>query len=117
MVSVTVRGVVRSGVFLKRIEGRKVILEFSGHSGFSVRGCDPVCAAVSILFETLSAAFSIRNIPYALQKRDDGYIFEIDYDSLEESNKTVSLVILDTILIGLEGTAFAEKEHVEIRYD
>ena len=74
-----------------------------GHAGFSEKGTDIVCAAVSVLFiNTLNAIESLTTDKQALgivQNEEDGIL----YCGFKERLSKESVLLLDAMVLGMSG--------------
>ena len=87
-------------------------IEMSGHDGYDVPGKDIVCAAVSVLVETLIASALTLSDSAIQVEKDKGYT-KITYDPLTTD---LSLqVLLRAFFIGVSGVAEAYPDYVKVQ--
>jgi hypothetical protein len=85
-----------------------------GHAGYSRRGRDIVCAAVSVLAYTLAGAIEeFTGVKNYIEK--DGYMkIIIDRDSIPTEKIDKAKTIAETVIFGLQQTAQSYKEYINI---
>lgn len=88
-------------------ENNGFFLEAKGHSGFAAYGKDIVCAAISVLLQTLVEELK-KSSPYLNYSMRDGYVF------IHASGPNTP-IIFDTILTGLELIEDCYPEHIKIK--
>lgn len=87
-------------------------IEMSGHAGYDVPGKDIVCAAVSVLTETLIASVLTLSDSKIQVQRDEGYT-KITYDPLVADFSLQ--VLLRAFFIGVSGVAEAYPDHANVQ--
>lgn len=85
-----------------------------GHAGYSRRGRDVVCAAVSVLAYTLAGAMEeFTGFKNYVEK--DGYMkITIDRHCIPEEKIDKANTITETVVFGLRQTAESYKEYINI---
>ncbi len=93
--------------------GAPVSVEISGHSNFAPHGSDIVCAAVSMLTQTI--IFAIED----LLQMDSGAVVEEGYvqltlpSNVEPNRKEKLLLLVETLLLGLKETKNAYPDFIQ----
>jgi hypothetical protein len=85
-----------------------------GHAGYSRRGRDVVCAAVSVLAYTLAGAIEqFTGLKNYIEK--DGYMkVTIDKNCIPKEKIDKANTITETIIFGFQQTAESYKEYINI---
>jgi uncharacterized protein YsxB (DUF464 family) len=94
-------------------DGRKVALVVSGHTGFSERGSDVVCAGVSALVQALFYGFSEVLKEDCIRSAIDRNKTRMSLD-WSKSSALAGDVLADTIIGSLKEIARSYPEHVRI---
>ncbi len=81
-----------------------------GHAGYAPKGYDIVCAAISVLFQSLGESIKELTEDDIHVKKADGYM-RIDYKDLSEQGK----LLIDSFFIGINGVAEAYPEYLIIK--
>lgn len=102
---------VRVKVERKGSGGPVVALEGRGHAGFAEKGRDVVCAAISVLFETLGEGLRRLGFSPKVSRRGDGGFYRVEL-SAEEASSREAQVAFELISVGIEGVAAAYPDHV-----
>jgi len=95
-------------VTVKYKDHRIVSIESSGHAGFRRRGKDIVCAAISVLmFTAVQGLDSVAELDHLIFESDEktAYMYVELPSTLSEEQALKAGVILDTVVIGLQGIA------------
>ena len=104
-------------VTVKYKHGKIVSIEAHGHANFKRRGKDIVCAAVSVLMQTavegLSAVAKVDQIIFESEEKTAYMYIELPIN-LTEVQKDHSGVILETVVIGLQGIANAYPKNMKL---
>ncbi|WP_207741583.1 ribosomal-processing cysteine protease Prp [Eubacterium maltosivorans] len=87
-------------------------IEMSGHAGYDVPGKDIVCAAVSVLTETLIASVLTLSDSKIQVQKDEGYT-KITYGPLVADFSLQ--VLLRAFFIGVSGVAEAYPDHANVQ--
>ena len=117
MVSLLLYNVVRDEDGEIRFLNNDFRLEVTGHSGFSIKGKDIVCAGISAIVET--AIFSISRVAKIRQKivQDNGRLeTKISSSELLEEKRRDFILILKMMLTGLEEIQKIHPEAIEINF-
>lgn len=89
-----------------------VSVEVKGHALFAKQGQDIVCAAVSVLAQTV--LFAIEDLlqlkPQFLMR--EGYLKIFSPTFMKEEGKEKYYLLIETMLLGLKETALAYPRHV-----
>lgn len=93
--------------------GPVVALEGRGHAGFAERGKDVVCAAVSVLFETLGEGLKRFGFSPRMRRSAEGGFYRVELSAEEASSREAQLAF-ELISVGLEGVAAAYPNHVRL---
>jgi uncharacterized protein YsxB (DUF464 family) len=115
VIEITFDGIIKSN----RLEFCKetVCLDVKGHAEFSKSGSDIICAAVSVLTQTgVSALNKIAGLKLSLKQNKGELNLEFNCDKLEKKEQEIALIILETIIIGLEEIKNNYPRNVEIAY-
>jgi uncharacterized protein len=84
---------------------RPLSVEIKGHALFDTCGSDIVCAAVSILAQTVIFAWEdLLNVKPAV-KMEKGYLYISSPSDIEEGEKERFDLLMETMLLGLKETA------------
>lgn len=92
--------------------GDPVSVEIKGHAFFAPHGRDIVCAAVSVLAQTI--VFALEDLvgikpPVRLE---EGYLLIASPPEMESEQKEKYCLLLETMLLGLKETAKAYPQHL-----
>ena len=87
-------------------------LRITGHAGYAPAGQDIVCAAVSVLTETLIASVLTLSDNEIQVQKDEGYT-KIIYDPLAADFSLQ--VLLRAFFIGVSGVAEAYPDHANVQ--
>lgn len=116
MISVSLAGVRRAGQLLS-VSAAVVSLKVSGHAGCGVKGEDIVCAAVSTLVQTAVKSIAVITAVEQHVQVNNGFLStDIMLDGTDSSVLHDVVVILETLVIGLEEIAVSSPGCVEINY-
>ncbi len=98
--------------FENKIPADKIEIEFQGHAGFAVKGNDIVCAAASVLVQTLQFTVSKElQLNQEVVKKDDLYKLTI----FNNNEKSVELsLLIKNCLCGLELLQQNYPDHLKI---
>ncbi len=96
-----------------RLNGRNVALAAAGHTGFSERGSDVVCAAISALVQALFYGFGEVLKEKNIRSKIDGEKAEMALDWSRCRNECAD-ALADTIIGSLKEIARAYPGHVRI---
>ena len=91
-------------------DGRKDGITVSGHAGYAEAGKDIVCAAVSVLVQTLRISLQEFTNDQADWICHKGYM-KMEYKDLSEHGR----LLMDSFFIGICGIASAYPTHIQIR--
>ena len=100
-----------TGIWVYRCRRLPVGLKVEGHSGYAEAGADIVCAAVSVLVQTLHIGLSefVHNDPVVKVNEEDALIeLRWQNDGSRELN-----VLVETVVKALSETARSYKEYVK----
>lgn len=105
MVTVTIR---------RNAAGEIVAFRGDGHAGHAPRGSDVVCAAVSVLLQTVVLGLTERiGLPVGLSI--EGGVLDCRLPpSPDESRMRQAQVLLDTMVLGLRGIVESYPKHVSV---
>lgn len=98
---------------LRSADGSPESVEISGHSLYAAHGKDIVCAAVSMLVQTV--IFAIED----LLKLDPGVVLEEGYvqmvlpRNVDAEKRKQLLLLVETMLLGLKETAKSYPAHIQ----
>lgn len=82
--------------------GNIIKAQLSGHTGYSEEGSDIVCASVSsVVFMTLNGIEKVLGIDFGYET-DDGYLFFVLPDDLEDDNRKNINILLDSMYLFLK---------------
>ncbi|MBN1499307.1 MAG: ribosomal-processing cysteine protease Prp, partial [Spirochaetes bacterium] len=98
--------------FDNNIPAETVVIEIQGHAGFAVKGNDIVCAAASVLVQTLQFTVSKELLlQQNVEKNDD--LYKLTIVNNNERNSELSLLIKNC-LFGLELLQQNYPDHLKI---
>ena len=84
--------------FFKK-DGYIVKFEMKGHAEFSEEN-DIVCAALSaVAYSTINGIENVLNIPCGYETDDDGYLFFVLPDDLDDESLKKASILLDTMYL------------------
>lgn len=95
-------------------KGCPVSVEIKGHALFAPCGSDIVCAAVSMLTQTI--AFALEDLAGLKSpvKMEEGYLLLALPAEMEKTQQEKSYLLLETLLLGLRETAKAYPGYISI---
>ncbi len=89
-----------------------------GHSGWGQKGSDIVCSAVSAIIQTAVVAITeVAKIHQEVVQRDGYLESTISTDDAESAGLNALKIILDTMLVGLNGIMDNYPETVEVIFE
>ena len=88
-------------------------ISIKGHSGYSTEGTDIVCAAVSVLFQTLIDSLNEYTNDFVSARIEPGDS-AIIWRGLTSAR---GRLLLESALLGMKGVAEAYPEHVEFKIE
>ena len=102
---------------LRRSDGWPLSVEISGHALFGSYGNDIVCAAVSMLVQTIifAAEDLLKTDPGALIQ--EGYVHLAPPANVEPEKREKLLLLVETMLLGLKETKNAYPDYIEYLED
>lgn len=93
------------------IEQRPDGVSIKGHAGYAPPGQDIVCAAVSVLVQTLCASLGeLTTAQFVAHWNEQGQLHEIKYENLSAPGR----LLVDSFFIGVGGIAAAYPDNVKI---
>ncbi len=90
-------------------------VEIKGHALFAPGGSDIVCAAVSVLVQSVLYAMEDLLGIKPPQKLREGYFLLSAPQEMESSENEKFLLLLETMLLGLKETAKAYPDHIDYK--
>ena len=96
-------------------EGTVQGIQFSGHAEYREAGEDIVCAAVSVLAENAVNSiekFTEDTFEYCAVNEEEGFL-SFRLKSISADSK----LILDSLLLGLQGIEESYGDHIQIQYE
>ena len=108
MVVVTLEGLSPEGGF----SGESFSLSVSGHADFSAKGSDIVCAAVSVLYQTLQRAL-VEIAGAAIEIQDERDLKRTVLRDIQRCPESVP-VIIQTVVTGLSAVAASYPDNCRI---
>ncbi len=118
MIEVYLTNIFKDGSVLKAGSGKKIIIKAAGHAGFGKKDNDVVCAGISAIIQTAVAAITkVAGISQKIKQKDGFLESAIRVDNLASADLNTLLVILDTMLTGLEEIIRLYPEALSIDFD
>ncbi|MGL4368330.1 MAG: ribosomal-processing cysteine protease Prp [Spirochaetota bacterium] len=117
MITVSLSGCER-GEILRVLPGAGAVsLRADGHSGYSERGSDIVCAGVSAVIQASAAMMAGRQIEMTVG-RDSGFFdITVSLSRLDDERKTIVEHALETAVCGVELIAKSYPDNVTITFE
>jgi uncharacterized protein len=103
VIDLYINNLIKDEAGLKAGKGKSIQIKAEGHAGFGSKGNDIVCAAASAVIQT--AIVSVSRVALVQQnvKQKQGFLQSvISIDKLETKKLENLLIILDTMLTGLD---------------
>ncbi len=102
---------------VRRSDGWPLSVEVSGHALFGSYGNDIVCAAISMLVQTIIFAIEdlLKMDPGALIQ--EGYVHLAPPVDVEPENREKLLLLMETMLLGLKETENTYPDYIEYLED
>jgi uncharacterized protein len=94
-----------------------VTVAVTGHADYNQKGKDIVCASVSTLIQTAERALiRVAGVKHTIKKSQETFSFTFAQKQLSSLQYEATLIILHTMLIGLEEIANQYPLYIEIEF-
>lgn len=114
MIRVSIEGIALSGGFFEWNGSPVLSVGVNGHSDFSVKGSDIVCAAVSALVQAASRSIAAKGIHQTITRSDGFLSFSLEWEALKDAERRFTVSAIDVMLFGLLAVAESHPENVNI---
>ncbi|HEY8350184.1 MAG TPA: ribosomal-processing cysteine protease Prp [Clostridiales bacterium] len=90
-------------------------IEISGHSGYAEAGSDIICSAAAAIGYTAAGGLESLAGLRGCYKTDDGYMLIRLPEQMDEKQRSIASIIMETAAIGFKQMEFSYAEYVSVK--
>jgi uncharacterized protein YsxB (DUF464 family) len=118
VIEVYLTNLYKEDIILKAGSGKYILLKATGHAGFGKKHTDVVCAGVSAIIQTAVVAITkVAKINQKIKQKDGFLETTIKISKLEPAALNNLLIIMNSMLAGLEEIIKIHPETVKIYFE